>query len=134
MLLFHKGAIIEDKYETLIQQTERVQAARQIRFKTLEEIKERRDEILYYINEAIEVEKDGKKVEMKKTEDYEIPEELQQAFNDNPNLEEAFYKLTPGRQHQYIYHISQAKRSQTRQSRVEKYIDHILDGKGMHDK
>ena len=95
-LLFHKGAIIEDKYETLIQQTERVQA-RQIRFKTLEEIKERRDEILYYINEAIEVEKDGKKVEMKKTEDYEIPEELQ-AFNDNPNLEEAFYKLTPGRQ------------------------------------
>lgn len=82
----------------------------------------------------IEVEKDGKKVEMKKTEDYEIPEELQQAFNDNPNLEEAFYKLTPGRQHQYIYHISQAKRSQTRQSRVEKYIDHILDGKGMHDK
>ncbi len=71
---------------------------------------------------------------MKKTEDYEIPEELQQAFNDNPNLEEAFYKLTPGRQHQYIYHISQAKRSQTRQSRVEKYIDHILDGKGMHDK
>ena len=84
MLLFHKGAIIEDKYETLIQQTERVQAARQIRFKTLEEIKERRDEILYYINEAIEVEKDGKKVEMKKTEDYEIPEELQQAFNDNP--------------------------------------------------
>ena len=134
MLLFHKGAIIEDKYETLIQQTERVQAARQIRFKTLEEIKERRDEILYYINGAIEVEKDGKKVEMKKTEDYEIPEELQQAFNDNPNLEEAFYKLTPGRQHQYIYHISQAKRSQTRQSRVEKYIDHILDGKGMHDK
>ena len=97
-LLFHKGAIIEDKYETLIQQTERVQATRQIRFKTLEEIKERRDEILYYINEAIEVEKDGKKVEMKKTEDYEIPEELQQAFNDNPNLEEAFYKLTPGRQ------------------------------------
>ena len=67
---------------------------------------------------------------MKKTEDYEIPEELRQAFNDNPNLEEAFYKLTPGRQHQYIYHISQAKRSQTRQNRVEKYIDHILDGKG----
>ena len=71
---------------------------------------------------------------MKKTEDYEIPEELQQAFNDNPNLEEAFYKLTPGRQHQYIYHISQAKRSQTRQSKKKKYIDHILDGKGMHDK
>ena len=133
-LLFHKGAILEDRYKTLIQQTERVQAARQLRFKTLDEIKARRDEILYYINKAIEVEKAGKKVEMKKTEDYEIPEELQQAFNDNPKLEEAFYKLTPGRQHQYIYHISQAKRSQTRQSRVEKYIDHILDGKGMYDK
>lgn len=133
-LLFHKGAILEDKYESLIQQTERVQAARQLRFETLDEIKLRRDEILYYIDEAIKTEKAGKKVEMKKTEDYEMPEELQQAFNDDPKLEEAFYQLTPGRQHQYMYHISQAKRSQTRQNRVEKYIDHILEGKGMYDK
>ncbi|MDM7863838.1 YdeI/OmpD-associated family protein [Staphylococcus borealis] len=133
-LLFHKGAILEDKYESLIQQTERVQAARQLRFETLDEIKLRRDEILYYIDEAIKTEKAGKKVEMKKTEDYEMPEELQQAFNDDPKLEEAFYQLTPGRQHQYMYHISQAKRSQTRQNRVEKCIDHILEGKGMYDK
>ncbi|WP_415425396.1 YdeI/OmpD-associated family protein [Staphylococcus borealis] len=133
-LLFHKGAILEDKYESLIQQTERVQAARQLRFETLDEIKLRRDEILYYIDEAIKTEKAGKKVEMKKTEDYDMPEELQQAFNDDPKLEEAFYQLTPGRQHQYMYHISQAKRSQTRQNRVEKYIDHILEGKGMYDK
>lgn len=133
-LLFHKGAILEDKYKSLIQQTERVQAARQLRFETLDEIKLRRDEILYYIDEAIKTEKAGKKVEMKKTEDYEMPEELQQAFNDDPKLEEAFYQLTPGRQHQYMYHISQAKRSQTRQNRVEKYIDHILEGKGMYDK
>lgn len=133
-LLFHKGAILEDKYESLIQQTERVQAARQLRFETLDEIKLRRDEILYYIDEAIKTEKAGKKVEMKKTEDYDMPEELQQAFNDDPKLEEAFYQLTPGRQQQYMYHISQAKRSQTRQNRVEKYIDHILEGKGMYDK
>ena len=133
-LLFHKGAILEDKYKSLIQQTERVQAARQLRFETLDEIKLRRDEILYYIDEAIKTEKAGKKVKMKKTEDYDMPEELQQAFNDDPKLEKAFYQLTPGRQHQYMYHISQAKRSQTRQNRVEKYIDHILEGKGMYDK
>lgn len=133
-LLFHKGAILEDQYHTLIQQTEKVQAARQLRFETLDEIKERRDEILYYVNEAIKVEKAGKKVEMKKTEDYDIPEELQSKLDEVPEFKEAFYNLTPGRQHQYIYHISQAKRSQTRQSRVEKYYNHILEGKGMHDK
>ncbi|PTE68177.1 hypothetical protein BUY46_08890 [Staphylococcus devriesei] len=133
-LLFHKGAILEDRYQTLIQQTEKVQAARQLRFNTLDEIKERREEILYYINEAIKVEKAGKKVALKQTEDYTIPEELQHKFEDMPELEKAFYQLTPGRQHQYIYHISQAKRSQTRQSRVDKYVDHILEGKGMHDK
>lgn len=133
-LLFHKGAILDDKYKTLVQQTERVQVARQLRFKSLDEIKERREEILYYVNEAIKVEKAGKKVEMKKTEDYEIPEELQQQFDKMPEFKDAFYNLTPGRQHQYIYHISQAKRSQTRQNRVDKYIDHILEGKGMNDK
>lgn len=126
-LLFHKGAILEDQYHTLIQQTEKVQAARQLRFETLDEIKERRDEILYYVNEAIKVEKAGKKVELKKTEDYDIPEELQSKLDDVPEFKEAFYNLTPGRQHQYIYHISQAKRSQTRQNRVEKYFNHILE-------
>ena len=133
-LLFHKGAILEDQYHTLIQQTEKVQAARQLRFETLDEIKARREEILYYVNEAIKVEKAGKKVEMKKTEDYDIPEELQSKLDEVPEFKEAFYNLTPGRQHQYIYHISQAKRSQTRQSRVEKYFNHILEGKGMYDK
>lgn len=133
-LLFHKGAILEDRYQTLIQQTEKVQAARQLRFNTLDEIKERQEEILYYINEAIKVEKAGKKVALKQTEDYTIPEELQHKFEDMPELEKAFYQLTPGRQHQYIYHISQAKRSQTRQNRVDKCVDYILEGKGMHDK
>ena len=133
-LLFHKGAILEDKYGTLIQQTEKVQAARQLRFESLDEIKNREEEIKYYLNEAIKTEKAGKKVEMKKNEDYEVPEELEQKFAENPQLKEAFYQLTPGRQHQYLYHFSQAKRSQTRINRIEKYVDHILNGKGMQDK
>lgn len=133
-LLFHKGAILEDKYHTLVQQTEKVQAARQLRFESLDEIKERKDEILVYINEAIQTEKAGKKVEMKKTEDYEVPEELEEKFSKNPQFKEAFDNLTPGRQHQYIYYISQAKRSQTRINRIEKYYEHILNGKGMQDK
>lgn len=74
------------------------------------------------------------KVEMKKTEEYVIPKELEAKFEEMPQLESSFYKLTPGRQHQYIYHIGQAKRSETRQKRVEKYINQILEGKGMHDK
>ena len=133
-LLFHKGAILEDKYGTLIQQTEKVQAARQLRFESLDEIKNREEEIKYYLNEAIKTEKAGKKVEMKKNEDYEVPEELEQKFAENPQLKETFYQLTPGRQHQYLYHFSQAKRSQTRINRIEKYVDHILNGKGMQDK
>lgn len=133
-LLFHKGAILEDKYGTLIQQTEKVQAARQLRFESLDEIKNREEEIKYYLNEAIKTEKAGKKGEMKKNEDYEVPEELEQKFAENPQLKEAFYQLTPGRQHQYLYHFSQAKRSQTRINRIEKYVDRILNGKGMQDK
>ena len=133
-LLFQKGAILEDKYHTLIQQTERVQAARQLRFNSLEEIEKRKDEIKYYLNEAIKTEKAGKNVLMKKNEDYEVPEELQQKFEEFPRLKEAFYQLTPGRQHQYLYYFSQAKRSQTRYNRIDKYINAILQGKGMNDK
>lgn len=133
-LLFHKGALLKDDFHTLVQQTEKVQAARQLRFKNLDEIQSRKEEILSYVQQAIQVEKDGKEVELKKTEDYEIPEELEAKFKAMPQLKEAFYQLTPGRQHQYIYHISQAKRSDTRQKRVDKYVEHILEGKGMMDK
>ena len=108
-LLFQKGAILEDKYETLIQQTKRVQAARQLRFNCLDEIKKRQDEIKYYLIEAIKAEKAGKKVVMKKNDD-EVPEELQRKFEKFPHLKDAFYQLTPGRQHQYLYYFSQAKR------------------------
>ncbi|WP_436854500.1 YdeI/OmpD-associated family protein [Staphylococcus caeli] len=133
-LLFEKGAIMEDPYQSLIQQTKNVQAARQLRFESLDEIERRRDEIKWYVEEAIRIEKSGKKVPMKKTEDYDMPEELQAKLDAMPELKEAFYNLTPGRQRQYMYHIGQAKRATTRESRVEKYVDHILDGKGMDDK
>ncbi|WP_251517498.1 MULTISPECIES: YdeI/OmpD-associated family protein [Staphylococcus] len=133
-LLFEKGAIMEDRYKTLIQQTKNVQAARQLRFESLDEIEQRKEEIKWYIDEAIRIEKSGKKVPMKKTEDFEMPVELQNKFEEIPELKEAFDKLTPGRQRQYMLHIGQAKREQTRQQRVEKYVDHILAGKGMNDK
>lgn len=133
-LLFEKGAIMEDPYQTLIQQTKNVQAARQLRFESLEEISKREEEIKWYLAEAIRIEKSGKKVPMKSTEEYEMPEELSNKFESMPALKEAFYKLTPGRQRQYMYHIGQAKRAATREQRVEKYVDHILNGKGLNDK
>lgn len=133
-LLFEKGSIMEDPYQSLIQQTKNVQAARQLRFESLEEVENRRDEIKWYVEEAISIEKSGKQVLMKKTADYEMPEELQIKLNDSPQLEEAFYNLTPGRQRQYMFHIGQAKRATTREKRVEKYVDHILEGKGIDDK
>lgn len=133
-LLFEKGSIMEDPYQSLIQQTKNVQAARQLRFESLEEVENRRDEIKWYVEEAISIEKSGKQVPMKKTADYEMPEELQIKLNDSPQLEEAFYNLTPGRERQYMFHIGQAKRATTREKRVEKYVDHILEGKGIDDK
>lgn len=132
-LLFEKGAIMEDPYQSLIQQTKNVQAARQLRFESLDEVNQRRDEIKWYVEEAIRIEKSGEKVPMKKTEDYDMPEELQAKLDAMPELKEAFSNLTPGRQRQYMYHIGQAKRAATRENRVEKYIDYILDGKGMND-
>lgn len=132
-LLFEKGAIMEDPYQSLIQQTKNVKAARQLRFESLDEVNQRRDEIKWYVEEAIRIEKSGEKVPMKKTEDYDMPEELQAKLDAMPELKEAFNNLTPGRQRQYMYHIGQAKRAATRENRVEKYIDYILDGKGMND-
>ena len=132
-LLFEKGAIMEDPYQSLIQQTKNVQAARQLRFECLDDVNQRREEIKWYVEEAIRIEKSGEKVPMKKTEDYDMPEELQAKLDAMPELKEAFNNLTPGRQRQYMYHIGQAKRAATRENRVEKYIDYILDGKGMND-
>ncbi|MEI2401238.1 YdeI/OmpD-associated family protein, partial [Paenibacillus phytohabitans] len=110
-----------------------VQAARQIRFTTLQEIIDQESMIKEYIQEAIEVEKAGLKVELKKTTDYEIPEELQAKFDEIPALKTAFEGLTPGRQNAYLFYFSGAKQSKTRVARIEKYTQQILDGKGMND-
>jgi len=132
-ILFIKGALLKDPKSILIQQTENVQAGRQIRFTNLQEIVEQEDILKAYINEAIEVEKAGLEVEYKKTKEYIIPEELQNKFDEIPALKTAFEALTPGRQRAYILHFSEPKQSKTRVSRIEKYMQQILSGKGLND-
>ncbi|WP_169090455.1 YdeI/OmpD-associated family protein [Paenibacillus sp. PL91] len=132
-LLFHKGALLKDPHGILIQQTENVQAARQIRFTNVQDIDELQLILKSYIDEAIEVEKAGLQVNYKKNTEYIIPEELENKFVEIPDLKTAFEALTPGRQRAYILHFSTPKQSKTRESRVEKYIAHILNGKGIDD-
>ena len=133
-LLFHKGALLKDTDRILVQQTENVQAARQIRFTGTEEIEELEAVLKAYIFEAIKVEKAGLKVELKKTRDFDSPEELQQVLEENPEFKTAFESLTPGRQRGYILYFAAPKQSKTRVSRIEKYWDQILKGKGLNDK
>ncbi|MBE5098608.1 YdeI/OmpD-associated family protein [Priestia aryabhattai] len=132
-LLFPKGALLQDSHGILIQQTENVQGARQIRFTNMQEIVEKEAILKAYIYEAIEVEKAGLKVKAKKPEELIIPEELQHKFDEIPALKDAFTTLTPGRQRAYILYFSAAKQSKTRESRVEKCIPNILTGKGLND-
>lgn len=132
-LLFHKGALLKDPQRILIQQTENVQAARQLRFTNAADIESLRSSISDYIREAIDVEKSGQKVSMRKTEDYPVPEELQSAFNEDIAFKDSFQALTPGRQKAYLFYFSQAKQAKTRESRIEKYYQQILDGKGKDD-
>lgn len=132
-LLFHKGALLKDTENILVQQTENVQAARQIRFTNIDEIITLESTIKAYIFEAIEVEKAGLEVKMKKVSEFNMPEELQQKFKEDPALKTAFKALTPGRQRGYLLYFSQAKQSKTRVSRIEKYIPKIFDGKGVND-
>ncbi|PWK16581.1 YdeI/OmpD-associated family protein [Tumebacillus permanentifrigoris] len=132
-LLFHKGALLRDAQGILIQQTENVQAARQIRFTNVQEIVEMETILKAYIYEAIEVEKAGLEVNFKKSSEVIIPEELQNKFDEIPALKTAFEALTPGRQRAYILYFSDPKQSKTRASRVEKYMQQILNGKGLKD-
>jgi len=132
-LLFPKGSLLQDSHGILIQQTENVQGARQIRFTNVQEIVEKEAILKAYIYEAIEVEKAGLKVKAKKPEELIIPEELQHKFDEIPALKTAFTTLTPGRQRAYILHFSAAKQSKTRESRVEKCIPNILNGRGLND-
>ena len=132
-VLFVKGALLKDSKAILIQQTENVQAGRQVRFTNLQEIVKMKAMLKSYIREAVQIEKSGLKVELKKTSEYKIPEEFQNKLNKMPALKTAFKALTPGRQRGYLLYFSSAKQSDTRLSRVEKCIPKILKGKGLND-
>lgn len=132
-LLFFKGAFLNDANGILVQQTKNVQAARQIRFTNVREIVKMKTILKAYINEAIEIEKAGLKVPLKKTKEFNMPEEFQNTLNENPALKTAFYALTPGRQRGYLLYFSSAKQSKTREARVMKYTKQILNGKGLDD-
>ncbi len=132
-LLFFKGALLNDTHNILIQQTENVQAARQARFTNSLEITELEPVVKAYIFEAIEVEKAGLTVELKKTREYPVSQEFQTKLDTIPALKTAFEALTPGRQRAYLLYFSQAKQAKTREARVEKYISQIMNGKGLED-
>jgi uncharacterized protein YdeI (YjbR/CyaY-like superfamily) len=132
-LLFFKGALLKDAKGILIIQSENVQASRQIRFTNIREINKIEAVLKSYIKEAIEVEKAGLKVNYKKTTEFKIPEEFQIKLDETPPLKAAFDALTPGRQRAYLLYFSAPKQSKTRESRIEKCIPYILNGKGLND-
>ncbi|MCO5936262.1 DUF1801 domain-containing protein [Mucilaginibacter sp. RB4R14] len=132
-LLFFKGVLLNDTHGILIQQTENVQAARQIRFTGLEQIVEQEAIIKTYVFEAIEVEKAGLHVEMKKTADFIFAEEFQTKLDGSDELRKAFEALTPGRQKAYLLHFAAPKQAKTREARVDKCIPQIMNGKGLND-
>ncbi|TGK42127.1 YdeI/OmpD-associated family protein [Leptospira andrefontaineae] len=131
--LFFKGALLKDPKGILVQQTKNVQSARQIRFTDLKEIDKLKTSLKSYIKNAIDVEKTGLKVNFKKTKEFDMPEEFLSKLEESPNLKSAFDSLTPGRQRGYLLHFSSAKQSKTREARIQKYIPHILKGKGLDD-
>lgn len=132
-ILFPKGALMQDTAGILIQQTENVQSARQVRFTSVQEITKLSPTLKEYIAEAVKIEKAGLKVDYKKATEYKVPEEFQARLDEDANLKRAFHALTPGRQKGYLFYFSQPKLAKTRQARVEKYIPKILDGKGLDD-
>lgn len=132
-VLFFKGTLLKDKKNVLIQQTENVQAARQMRFTSDKEVAKMEMVLKAYVHEAIEVEKAGLKVELKKTKEFSMPEEFKSKLDEIPALKNSFYALTPGRQRAYLLYFSSAKQSKTREARVEKCINQIIEGKGLDD-
>lgn len=132
-LLFFKGALMKKHPNLLIQQTENVQAARQIRFTSLNEIINQQKAILECVQEAIEVENSGAKVVLKKTTEFAMPEEFERKLEEFPALRKAFEALTPGRQRAYLLHFGQAKQATTREARIEKAMEAIFLGKGLND-
>lgn len=132
-VLFHKGALLKDPMGLLIQQTKNVQAARQLRFTSVQDVKRLGKPLKAYLHEAIECERAGVQVPFKKTEDFERPEEFESELSADSALREAFASLTPGRQRAYLLYFSQAKQSKTRAARVHKHIPRILEGFGLDD-
>ena len=132
-LLFFKGALLQDAHGILVRQTKNVQAARQVRFTNVREIVELEPVLKTYIHEAMEAEKAGLKVDFKKTAEFAVPEEFQRKLDEIPALKIAFEALTPGRQRAYLLYFSAPKGSQTREARVEKFLQQILNGKGLYD-
>jgi len=132
-LLFHKGALLSDTDNMLIQQTKNVQSARQLRFSNLNEIVRQAASIKAYTYEAMEVEKAGLKVQLKETAAFDMPEEFKQKLEENPTVKRAFEALTPGRQRAYLLHFSQARQAKTREARIEKCLPQILNGEGLND-
>ena len=133
-LLFYKGALLKDTDGILIQQTENVQSARQIRFTKPEEVVDLASTIKIYVFEAIEVEKAGLKVKTKKTLEFEMVSEFKEVLQENSDIQTAFESLTPGRQRSYLLYFSQAKQSKTRLSRIEKSIPKMIQGKGHNER
>ena len=131
--LFFKGALLADPNDILIQQTEHVQSARQIRFTNLREIVKMEPVLKSYIYEAIEVERAGLKVKLKKATEFPVPEEFQKRLDKKPALKKAFYSLTPGRQRGYLLYFAAPKQSSTRESRIDKWAPEILKGKGLNE-
>jgi len=132
-LLFMQGALLKDTKRILVQQTENVQSARQIRFASIAEILKSNSTIKAYIKEAIQIDKAGLKVELKKTTEYKIPIEFQNVLDDMPELKAAFHNLTPGRQRGYLLYFLSPKQAKTREARIEKCVQQILKGKGLDD-
>lgn len=132
-LMFFKGALMKDPQGLLVKPGENTQAGRQMRFKSMEELVQKEDFIKEYVLEAIELEKSGAKVILKKPSEFSIPTEFQTHLNNDTELKTAFEKLTPGRQKAYCMYFADSKQSQTRENRIEKYIPRILSGKGMTD-
>ena len=132
-VLFVKGALLTDPDGVLVQQTENVQAGRQIRFTGVQQIADMEATLKAYIVEAADIEKAGMEVEFRKDTEYTVPEELQRRFDEDAALKMAFEALTPGRQRAYLLYFSQPKQTKTRESRIEKYAPQILAGKGLND-
>lgn len=132
-LLFFKGSLMSDPHGLLVQQTENVQVGRQMRFTSVKDIQKLKTPIRQYILEAVQVESQGLRPQLKKSTEFAVAEEFKVKLDKSAALRNAFEALTPGRQRAYLLYFSSAKMAATRTSRVEKSIPQILKGKGLDD-